>query len=298
MSRRPVSSFIPGYNKNAVIQLIIVSGVCFVIYQLLSLVMLVVGSGKDGFNAMIVPNVSLPALVAFKAKFWTLLTYGWIHHGFWELLSNMLWLYCFGSVVQSLVGYKQVIPLYFYSLIVGGVFYLLSQFIPGNNFQAQSFYIGGYAGLVGLAVAAITVAPDYRYFLGPSLSLPIILVISIFGVLMILYTGMNMPRLFLLIGGGFTGFVYIKALQSGRRPGEWIYDLFDRVESIVTPNDHNIWLKHDKKRSQVLKKMYEPKQGISQKRIDDILDKINLHGYNSLTAEEKDILLRASKENS
>src|SRR6185437_16691556 len=139
VSRRPVSSFIPGYNKNAVIQLIIVSGVCFVIYQLLSLVMLVVGSGKDGFNAMIVPNVSLPALVAFKAKFWTLLTYGWIHHGFWELLSNMLWLYCFGSVVQSLVGYKQVIPLYFYSLIVGGVFYLLSQFIPGNNFQAQSF---------------------------------------------------------------------------------------------------------------------------------------------------------------
>jgi len=105
-----------------------------------------------------------------------------------------------------------------------------------------------------------------------------------------------MPKLFLLIGGGFTGFIYIKALRSGRRPGEWVYDLFDRIENTVTPNDHNIWLKHSKKRSQVLKKMYEPKQGISQKRIDEILDKINLQGYNSLTSEEKDILLRASKE--
>jgi len=31
--------------------------------------------------------------------------------------------------------------------------------------------------------------------------------------------------------------------------------------------------------------------------VDEILDKINQKGYNSLTAEEKDILLRASKDN-
>jgi hypothetical protein len=42
--------------------------------------------------------------------------------------------------------------------------------------------------------------------------------------------------------------------------------------------------------------MYEPKNGISQQRIDDILDKINLRGYNALSKEEKDVLQRAGKE--
>ena len=34
----------------------------------------------------------------------------------------------------------------------------------------------------------------------------------------------------------------------------------------------------------------------SVERIDEILDKINEHGYDSLSAEEKEILLRASHE--
>jgi hypothetical protein len=48
----------------------------------------------------------------------------------------------------------------------------------------------------------------------------------------------------------------------------------------------------------ILRQMYEPKKGISQQHIDDILDKINAQGYHSLSKAEKDILLRASKDNS
>ncbi len=35
---------------------------------------------------------------------------------------------------------------------------------------------------------------------------------------------------------------------------------------------------------------------ITQKRIDEILDKINTHGYRLLTEEEKEILKRASED--
>jgi hypothetical protein len=42
--------------------------------------------------------------------------------------------------------------------------------------------------------------------------------------------------------------------------------------------------------------MYQTSQGISQHRIDEILDKINQKGYNSLTKEEKEMLLRAGSE--
>ncbi len=36
--------------------------------------------------------------------------------------------------------------------------------------------------------------------------------------------------------------------------------------------------------------------GFSQQRVDEILDKINQKGYHTLTAEEKEILNRASSE--
>jgi hypothetical protein len=42
--------------------------------------------------------------------------------------------------------------------------------------------------------------------------------------------------------------------------------------------------------------MYEPKHGISQEKIDTILDKIHEHGFHSLSREEKDSLTKANKD--
>ena len=51
---------------------------------------------------------------------------------------------------------------------------------------------------------------------------------------------------------------------------------------------------HNKKRPERVVK--EPERGVDvQERIDEILDKINASGYDSLTAEEKDFLYQASK---
>jgi hypothetical protein len=43
-------------------------------------------------------------------------------------------------------------------------------------------------------------------------------------------------------------------------------------------------------------KPYTKSSHITQQKIDDLLDKINQKGYNSLTDEEKEMLKRASKE--
>ena len=43
-------------------------------------------------------------------------------------------------------------------------------------------------------------------------------------------------------------------------------------------------------------KPYKKISNITQQKIDDLLDKINQRGYNSLTEDEKEILRRASKE--
>jgi hypothetical protein len=43
-------------------------------------------------------------------------------------------------------------------------------------------------------------------------------------------------------------------------------------------------------------KPFEKTPHVTQQRVDDLLDKINLKGYNSLSEEEKEFLKKASRE--
>jgi membrane associated rhomboid family serine protease len=295
--KRSALSYIPGYTNNGVLQLIMASGVAFVILGVSWAIIKIVYEGNDAnFNHYFIGNLALPSLQVFKTHWWTLLTYGWFHfNGFWELLSNMLWLYCFGSVVQSLVGHRQVIPLYAYCLLVGGLFYLLAQLLPVSMPQTIGI-LGARAGLMGMTAAAVTLTPQYRFWLTDRFSIPILVVAGIFAALMIIGSGFFLPVIAMLAGGALMGFWYVKLLKAGYRPGEWMYSFSEKVESLVTPNENASAMRRSNTRSNALNNMYEPKNGISQKRIDDILDKINQRGYNSLSKEEKDVLLRAGKE--
>lgn len=294
LNRHTFSNYIPGYSKNAVLQLIVYSGTAYVIFNLIRIILLMTGFDPMVFVNSVEANVALQNLVIFKSKFWTIFTYGWFHLGFWNLVSNMIWLYCFGNLVQMLVGYKQIIPLFIYSLVLGGVFFLLSQFIPGKIFQVNGFLLGPQAGIMGFAVAAITLTPRYRFFLTQTFTVPLWLVAGIFAGLMVLGTQGQLPLLLLLTGGGLTGFFYIRLLRKGYKPGEWVYNVYGRLERTVTPDERALQAK--KSRSQILKRIYESKNDLTQKHIDEILDKINHKGYKSLTQEEKDILMRAGKE--
>ncbi len=301
-SGRPRSalSYIPGLKNNAVLQLIIFSAGAYMMLAISWAVIMLVYKSNENFDLYFLPNIALPALAGFKTHWWTLLTYGWfqVPNSFMEMASNMLWLYCFGSVVQMLVGYKQVVPLYAYSMVTGGVFYLVAQLLPGSWGVPPNVIglLGPRAGLIGMAAAAITLTPKYRFYLTETFSIHILVVGGVFALLMIMSSGFFLPVIALLAGGGLMGFVYVKLLQSGYRPGEWMYKLSWKIESLVTPNEDEIRRKNSKKRNEILNRAYYTKMGISQKRIDDILDKINQKGYNSLTQEEKDILLRAGKE--
>ncbi len=292
--RSPLSS-IPGYSKNAVLQLIIASGVGFISYHLIRVITVLGGAKMSFFGEHFTPNLALPPWQAFGSKVWTLATYGWTHNGFWELFSNMIWLYAFGVIVQTLIGYKQVIPLFVYALIMGGLFYELSQLIPGETFMARGYVIGAQAGIVALAVAALTLAPNYRFHLAPTFSIPIAVIAIIFFALMVMNSNLHGASLFLLLGGAVTGFTYVKLLQSGFKPGSWPYDIFARLDRMASPDEKQLREKNSRKRNSVLNKMQD--RGFTQNRIDEILEKIHQKGYNALTNEEKEILMKASKDN-
>ncbi len=296
--KRSALSYIPGYTNNAVLQVIIYSGVAFVMLGMVwGIIQIVYQGDATNFDKYFLANVALPSLAGFKAHWWTIFIFGWFHfNGFFDLLSDMLWLYCFGSVVQMLVGHRQIIPLFIYSFMAGGVVYLLAQLLPGDLGKCPPQILGPRAAMVGMAAAAVALTPAYRFYITETFRVHILVVAGIFAFLMIMSSGFYLTVFLMLVGGGLMGYAYIRLLKAGYRPGSWMYSFAARLESVFTPNERALSKKRVLRAGDMRDSMFDAKSGISQRKIDDILDKINQKGYNSLTAEEKEFLMRAGKE--
>ena len=296
--RRPDQIFIPGYQENGALQLIVASGVSFVLFHFVRIIMLLVEMDKTEVFDYMFPNIGLSTLAALTEKFWTVFTYGWVHHGFFDWFTNMIWLYCFGSVLQNIAGYRQVIPLFFLSLVVGGVFYFAALFAAPDIFSpGNRIFLGAQSGVLALGIAAFTLSPRYKLHISSTFTIPLSLFVGIYVLLdLIVYIPDQLYVLALCLGGALTGFGYAHLIKSGFRPGEKVYSGLGRIQTVATPNEASLQERKSAKRMEVLRGMYEPKTGIPQQRIDDILDKINEAGFHALTREEKEILLRASKD--
>ncbi len=295
-NRKSLLPYIPGYDNNAVLKLIFFLAGSYMTLAICWAVMMIVNGSTDAFNTYLASNIALPSIASFADHWWTPLTYGFFHfpNSFLNMVSDMLWLYTFGSVTQMLIGKKQIIPLFLYGVIVGGLFYVLIQLIPGEVGKAPPQIMGPRAGLVAMCAAAVTLTPKYRFYLSETFSIPILVVAGAFGLLMIIGSGYYLSVIFMLLGGGLLGFLYVRLLKAGYRPGEWMYSAGSKLESMVTPDEQAISRKNSNKRSAVFNNS-QPHAQDTESRVDAILDKINQKGYKSLTSEEKNFLTKAGK---
>lgn len=297
-------NLIANYGHNALIQLIAASAVGFILAYAMYVIILVISPNQEilinqvrqkvTFHNVISPYIGLQSFRDFLHRPWILITYAWAHSGFFNLLSNMLWLYCFGSVIQSLVGYKEIIPLFFFSYILGGCVYLGASAIwPGLATTAPM--LGATPGIMGFAIAAITLAPRFKFYLGDRFSIPLWAVLCLFLILNVLsYASGNYAMMILCLASGLVGFSYIHLLRSGSKPGAWLYQSGNKMQGWFSPDDFEAE-RHQKKRAETFKQA-QPKSKTTEESIDMLLDKINQKGYDSLTAEEKELLMKASKE--
>lgn len=300
-NRRSGSLRIPGYNENAALQLVAATGLFFIMFFASWVTMVVFGVEKPAAQSRVLHAVGLAPVNEFLKKPWTLFTYGLPHDGFWVWISNAIWLYTFGAVVQSLVGFRQVIPIFIYGLLLGGLFVLGAQLIPGM--PPLSFRLtGGIAGVMALAAAAVTIAPRYRFYLGESLGIPLLIPAAIFLVLCV-FRVTDVPRTDMIplfgqiLGGMIAGVVTVTFLKAGNRPGEWMYDLSDRMGRAFNPEARKLnQLRAQRRRNLEIQARRQAEREITQGRVDEILDKINQRGYGSLSPDEREILMKASKE--
>jgi len=86
-------------------------------------------------------------------------------------------------------------------------------------------------------------------------------------------------------------------LQSGRDWSAWMNNFVYWIDDLYNPNKKH---QRTKQVDRVFYKTNEPvfskTPNVTEKRIDEILDKISKQGYERLSKEDKDFLERASKE--
>lgn len=255
------------------------------------------------FNANVLSWFVMPA--SFNSMLhrpWTLFTHMFVHDNIWKILTNMLWLWCFGFIMQDISGNKKIIPVFIYGSLGGAIAFLFAyNLIPSlQPLAVNSSAIGASAGVMAIAVAITLVSPGYRIF--PMINggiplwvLTLIYAISDLATVSISDTGNLMAH----IAGGFTGFLFIFFVRQGFDSSIWMNNFFDWVGNLFNPDKPKKSQKPIKEElfyKSTSAKPYKKTPHVTQERIDDILDKINQEGFEFLTDEEKDLLKRASKE--
>ena len=97
--------------------------------------------------------------------------------------------------------------------------------------------------------------------------------------------------------GLLVGFGFVRLMQQGIDPGGWMIKCYTIVVDFFTPSKK----KQRQSKQQTFydasgRKPFVKKPNLTQKRVDELLDKINQFGYDQLSDEEKDFLKQASKK--
>lgn len=228
-----------------------------------------------------------PHFNALLIKPWTVISYGFLHHDFFHILFNLIFLYYIGNIFLDFFNRKQFLTYYFLGIISGGIIYLLSyNYLPALKTQ-ETVLVGASAGVTAILVGIATQIPQYAIrfrFIG---SIKLIYIAIFFIALDIIQipngnAGGHLAHL----GGALIGYLLTNYLQQGKGFINWIESLFqpkkDKPLKTVYKN---------KKTTKV--KINNPKE--QQIKIDRILDKISKSGYETLTKAEKDFLFKAGK---
>ena len=279
-------------------QLIIVNVAVFLTLGVLYVISRILGF--DTLFNLIHDQFSIPPKFSdFILRPWTIITYAFNHSipDILHILFNMLFLYWFGKLFIEYLGSDKLVALYVLGALAAGTCYLLVfNTIPFFKNQANFPGMVGASGAVyAVMVAVATLVPNYTFFLFLLGPVKIKYIAGFYIVLSFIGSvGSNAGGNIAHLGGALMGFVYIKQLQAGVNWGGWITSVLDWIKGLFKPS---VKVKVSYRKNDVPNGKKNPNlSGISQKEIDEILDKISDGGYESLTKDEKEKLFKASKK--
>jgi membrane associated rhomboid family serine protease len=99
----------------------------------------------------------VPSDVVTRFYLWELVTYMFLHGGFFHILFNMLGLWFFGKDLEEIWGTRRFLQFYFFCGIGAGLFSVLANYLFGNRNGAT---IGASGAIYGIFLVAAVLWPD------------------------------------------------------------------------------------------------------------------------------------------
>lgn len=217
----------------------------------------------------------------FEFRLWEFATFQFLHGSLGHLLFNMIGLYFFGPWMERWWGSRKFLWFYLLCGAAGAVFFTLLTFLKVLPSGLESGLIGASAGIYGIFIGVAVIAPDLRVaLLFPPIELSmrqlaiVLLVIATGAILLSL--GGNEGGEAGHLGGAILGFFLV------RYPG-----LLGKAAGQLPPRVPRTYEPKLRPRSNVLRQRDDA--------VDLILDKISREGFQSLTADEREVLRKASE---
>ena len=300
--QRPRRRFTLGDDGNALVGLVTINIIFFLLLMVIQVVYFFFQADKNLFDAQVVQYFEMPAqFIKLSERPWTILTYMFTHTNVIQILSNMLWLWAFGFILQELTGNKKLIPIYIYGGLTGALFFILANYLipPIKPFIDGAALMGGNAATMAVAVATTVLAPNFRFFKNIGGGIPIWVLTLVY--VLIDFAGVaSMSAAYSIahLAGGLAGLLFVYFLRRGYDGSVWMNKGYHWFMNLFNPNKKN---DRGNIREKVFynadsRKPYKKTSNVTQQRVDEILDKINQKGYHFLTDEEKNILKRAADE--
>ena len=289
------------------VRFVMVNVAVFVIVRVLALVCLL-------FAVDAMPAIELLEMPSNPVKFlhqpWSVISYMFLHYDVMHILFNMLWLYWFGAMFHQIFGTRRFVGLYFLGGIGGALLYMLAYNVLPLFSSTEGLLLGASASVLAIVAATAVRQPDYKVgllFFG-QISLKWIAIVTIF-IDVISIGSSNAGGHIAHLGGALTGAAFALADRRGtditawfNRAIDWIVNLTRRRPRVKVGNFHNSPFTRTKQQPRTDKHQYERDNGrrnsmtpAEEAEMDEILKKIKLSGYASLTAEEKRRLFEVSK---
>lgn len=212
-------------------------------------------------------------------KFWTYFTYTFFHANIIHLIFNLIALYYFGQLFNTFFTQRQLLAVFILGSLFAGLFFVALFSIIGEGGQL----LGASGGIMALLFAVARYSPHML------VRLPLIGQVKIWYIaagfllldLLLMMSNGNVGGRLAHIGGALFGVLYATLLLKGTDMSQWIFwnkPKFANKKSTRTSQSNAYTERYSK--------------ADNQKKVNEILDKIRISGYESLTKKEKEFLFK------
>ena len=228
---------------------------------------------------------------------WQLVTYMFLHGGFWHIFFNMLMLWMFGMELEYTWGSAKFLLYYLLCGIGAGIANLFVAPMLGQVAPT----VGASGAVFGIMIAFGMLWPDrpiYVYFLLPIRAKYFI--IAAIAIELLSRGSADGVAHVAHLGGAATGFLFIFAERHSQDLRSKLGNLGGGIFRRSTRPGPRIWQGNEVQDARFHDIGSPPRkdddEDVTQEVIDAILDKISRGGYQSLSEEEKRILNEASRK--